>query len=254
MSMQTLDSVVKNYLNRIGAEGIDNRYYRFLQIAIYGLRDLKQDNPSAVNFAFLPVEENSTVTLPEDYIQFRKVGACINGTILGLAAAPDMCPPGTDSCGDLVVDQPAIPDTTITDGIFWSWQDGWGDDWGSKGRMYGLGGGQNIIGKFKIFPDKGYIALQSLATNITELVLEYDADISKVDGKYMCHQYEAQAIMSWIAWQSIIDSRTYSLGEKEMRKRQYNSDKKATLSKQNRFQMNELMQALRAGYKSSPKI
>ena len=254
MSMRTLDQVVREYLIRIGAEGINNRYSRFLQLGIAGLRDLHYDKADAVAYAILEIGENETVTLPEDYIHYKKVGVCLNGIVVGLGGRDNMCPPTTDDCGDLVVDQPTLPDNTW-DGTFWNYGgNNWNVDGFNVGRDYGLGGGQNAIGYFKIFPERGYIALQNMSTSFTEIVLEYDCDLEKVGANHLVHQYEVEAVQSWIAWKSIIDSRTYSLGEKDIRKRQYQSDKFKALSMQNRFQLNELMSVYRSGYKSSPKL
>lgn len=252
----TLDRIVREFLvESLGAEQIDNRYARLLQIAINGLRDLKRHYPGETSYAVIDVNDNHTVTLPNGYIEWIKVGVCYNGQILALGQNDNMCPPGTDSCGNIEVDQPVlnpIPFSLVDELPYGGYNnDGYNGDYYN---LYGLGGGQNTLGRFKIFRDEGYIALQSLNTNFDQVILEYKADIELIDGQFFVHPYDVESLKAWIWWKYIERNLNYPFNERENARIRYKAEKHRSLVDRSRLSLNEIISAVRSGYKSSPNI
>lgn len=251
----TLDKIVREFLvESLGAEQIDNRYSRLLQIAINGLRDLHFDRPSDNSFAVLDVNDNDTVTLPNDYIDYIRIGVCFNGSIIALGENPIMCPPSTNDCGEITVDQPTtnpIPTSLIYDYPLGYPANGVGF---STYNLYGVGGGQNRLGMFKIFKEDGYIALQSLDTNFNQIILEYVSDIDMVDGEYQVNPYDVEAIKAWMWWKYIQRNKNYPFNEREMARVTYGNRKHDSYVRNSRVSLNEIISVIRSGYKSSPKL
>ena len=80
----TLDRVVREFMvDDLGLDAIDRRYARFLSLAISGLRDLYYDNVGGViKEVVLDVNDDDTVSLPSDYIDYHAIGMVSNGQFL----------------------------------------------------------------------------------------------------------------------------------------------------------------------------
>lgn len=244
-----LDKIVREYMvESLGLSAIDNRYPRLLQIAINGLRDLHFDRKSANKFVVLPIEDNDTAILPNDFISYARIGVCFNGSVLAMGANDNMCPPHTNDCGDTVIDQPRHGDN-----LGFGWNNGLTNYGYPLYQNYGVGGGQNGIGYYKIYPDKGFIAFQSVNTHFDEIILEYVGDIDSIDGEYLVHSFDVEPIKAWMYWKSNqrLDK---ALSQKEEARIQYGREKRKAFERHNRIPLNEWMQMFRQGYKSSPKL
>lgn len=237
----------------LGATQVDNRYARLMQIAISGLRDLHNDRPSTNKFATLPILSNHTVTLPNDYIDYVRIGVCYNGSVIALGENPIMCPPHTDDCGNIEVDQPSFP--TVPDAYpTYPYGAPFLISGAYSGRMYGIGGGNNSIGYYKVFKDEGYIALQAMSGEFDEIILEYVGDLTQVDGQFVVHPFDVEAVKAWMWWKWVQRAKSYTQYDKEMSRIAYGNEKRKASGRHGRMPMNELLQVLRSGYKSSPKL
>lgn len=252
-----LDEIVREYMiESLGATQIDQRYSRLLQIAISGLRNLNMDVNGITKIERISIDsQNFIASLPNDYINYKKLFVCNGGQQLGLAINENMCPPDYDSCGDMTVEgtQDTVPNS---DGWFYPFAtnvpfDGYGS---FTGRQYGIGGGNNGIGTFKIYPNDGYIALQNINQSFDEIIMEYLADIDYVDGNTMVHPYDVEAVKAWMYWKYIQRSEKYPMGEKQIAERAYGKEKLKARKRHNSFNIIDLMSAVRSGFMSAPKI
>lgn len=253
----TLDQIVREYLiESFGAETLDKRYPRYFQIGISGLRDLNNDIMGGdIKYTTLTVEDNDIAYLPKDYVRYTRIAVCKDGQMLALGLNQNMCPPETDTCGNIDICQ--LGNTTNSDEsyYFYTTYDSLNQDGYNVGRQYGLGGGQNSIGYYKVFEKEGYIALQNLNADYDSIILEYVADLSlNENGEYTVHPNDVEALKAWIFWKSIERNLNYPYNAKEDARRTYGREKMKANARHTRFSITELMSAVRSGFRSSPKI
>ena len=83
LSYIPLDSVVTDYMNE--AEYSQQKYFKLWHLAFRGLEDLGLDFFYIIQAVKLPINSNTTVTLPANYLNWTKVGVLNNkGEILPL--------------------------------------------------------------------------------------------------------------------------------------------------------------------------
>ena len=168
MSKIKLDKVVREFMvEDLGLDQMDRRYPRLLQIAINGLRDLNHDSPHfGIKEVVLDMNDNDTVDLPEDFLDYFAIGTCNDdGELQVICKNDNLCVSGRDDCGDLNT---------------------------SKATN---------IPFFKVMKQEGYIAIHGVTD--TTIVLRYKSDVSKIDGSYMVYLYDTEALKEWIWWKYI---------------------------------------------------
>ena len=242
-------------VERLGLDAKDNRYARLLQIAISGLREMSYTMDTSKTTKVLPVNSNDTVDLPYDYIRYIRIGVCRNGKIVSLGLNPKICPMIYDDCGN-----PEVPkgnkktnlDKAFVDRNHMSTSMYFNRRMEFTGGVYNARGGQNKLGEYKVIEDDGIIALQGFTGD--EVILEYYADIEKVEGKFLVHPYDTETLKDWIWWKYIQNNKTVGTGVKREAERMYYNSLRKSRSNHRRFNIQELMKFYRKGFSSSPKI
>lgn len=93
----SLDYIVSSYILKANE---DDRYYEtYLQYAIQGLDELKLGAMTHIKVARLTLDENNTVSLPNDFIDYTVIGVCDGGRIRELSENPNICLPTELECG-----------------------------------------------------------------------------------------------------------------------------------------------------------
>jgi hypothetical protein len=257
-----LEHIVREFLiESYGAYQIDSRYARVMQIATSGLREIHMDVGARKNLVMLDINDNDTVPLPIDYIDYFKVGICLNGQIIGLTENPHQCPPSLDDCGNVKAFNIDTNKRSDTPDFFvgFSSYDSYNKDGQRIGRNYGLGGGGALVGTFKVFEDEGYMVVRGNGSNDAvvgnQIVLEYLAHLPRdADGMLTVHPYDVEAIKAWIHWKYIQRLRSTPGGMADEARRLYGIEKKKSRMRHNAMTPAEVVEAVRKGYKSSPKI
>ncbi len=242
-----LNKIVEEYLFESLGETTLHKYPRILQIAISGLREFNRDVEGLVKTVQLTVNENDTVTLPQDFIDYRIIGVCTEfGTIESLGVNDRMCLPVVDDCGNIVGSPNRNENVPFSSFDAFYFQGTYSRNGQLIGRRFGIGGGQNQWGYYRVWPERGYITLQNYIGN--NIVLEYLADIDLIDEDYQVHPFLVEALKSWIYWKYIQRNRNYSQGEKDMARREYYNQKRLAKKAINMFNLKELLQAFRTFY------
>ena len=181
--------------------------------ALRGIREMGFDMLKVVRSLKLPVLNNNTVTLPDDYVDWTKVGV-VGGDglvyVLGenkninmsQAYAEDDDRDNYDSDGDDLLERvdsktatsggsPAA-DAGITDGmesyVFRNFVHE-----NNEGRLYGIGGGQ-YYGEFRVNMDQNRLELKG-NSSMDEVVIEYVADEARATNPQV-HIYTEEALRS----------------------------------------------------------
>jgi hypothetical protein len=249
--MKKLEQVVREfYIEDLRLSQLDERYPMFLSSAINGLQELNMDLKNIVTEVLLTVNDNDTVTLPNNYIDYMIVGIVKGARISSMGLNENLARRDKNACGDLL-SQPAAADNTESAGFNYNTSH-FTKDGEFSGRAYGIGGGGNSNGTFRVFKNEGYIALNSV--DATEIVLRYLATTEQVDGNFYVDEYLTEAIKDWMWWKYIRRAKGWGLGDKEQAEMLFKKSKKKALLRSNRFTLPELMNAARSGYRSGPAI
>jgi hypothetical protein len=251
-SKYKLDQVVREFLIERG-EDTEHNYPRFLQLAVNGLRELNMDISGSSKMVVLEVKDDMTVDLPEDFINYTKIAICNqDGELMSLGHNPKLCKPRhADECGNLVhgggVDRSASALPINIDNISSHFRNG-----EVVGRFFGEGGGFNANGQYVLDKERGVIQLSSVVGE--EIVLEYLADITKIDGNFTIHPYAIEALKRYIHWASLRLKTSIPAHEKELARRDYYNERRIAGVRFNSFTMEEAMATIRKSFKLSPKL
>ena len=219
----SLDTVINLYLDR--SEQSVHKYYKCWQLAFSGMEELGLDFFYQIKSVKLLVNSNQTVNLPDDYLNYSKVGV--------LNSRGEIIPMGYNSnlttYADLLPNRDALTqDNTIIDLIQFNtpiWYNYWNN--GAFSALYGLPSGSPFIGTFKIDNHNGVLLL-SENYGYEYVMLEYVATPKQGEEYYIPIHFKT-ALMWYIAYNDIAmmpNTRRGSLGDKEQRRRQYFNERR----------------------------
>lgn len=218
-----IDEIVRLYLDQ--SEQSIHKYYKCWQLAFRGMEEMGLDFFYQVKSVKLPVNPNLTVALPDDYLNYTKVGV--------LNSQGEIIPMGYNNNLTTYADlQPTrieqTQDNTILDLVQFNtpiWYNYWTD--GTFANVYGLPSGSPFIGDFKIDNHNGVIVL-SQNFGYEYIMLEYIAAPKEGEDYYIPIHFKT-ALMWYIAYNDIAmmpNSRKGTLGDKEQRRRQYFNERR----------------------------
>ena len=242
----SLEYVVSLALMDIGDDSLRD-YKKFLQYGILGLTDLNLFVSQSVKVAYLTISETKTAELPDDYIEYTKIGYNNGGVISTFSLNNDlMMPHGTDDCGDPVNDNlgscgegRSLFAPHYRNGLY-------------IGSLYGGTGGLRSDGYFRIDDEKRQIVFNSEA-NVDEVILEYKSSGISGDGTTIVRRQFVQALRAYIHWQRI----QYNDKESGSRKRElrdaYYLEFDIVKGLENSFTIEEYLDMVRGTYKQTPK-
>jgi hypothetical protein len=219
----SLDTVINLYLDR--SEQSIHKYYKCWQLAFSGMEEMGLDFFYQIKSVKLPVLANLTVPLPDDYLNYSKVGV--------LNSQGEIIPMGYNNNLTTFADlQPnrlsQTQDSTILDIIQFNtpiWYNYWNN--GAFSTLYGLPSGSPFVGSFKIDNHNGVLLL-SENFGYEYVMLEYVASPKQGEEYYIPIQFKT-ALMWYIAYNEIAmlpNSRKGTLGDKEQRRRQYHNERR----------------------------
>lgn len=239
----TLDSVVKEHLVDIG-DVTEKTYFTVLVRAIACLRELSQDTDNDSRVVELDVEDNGTVNLPDDYMDYIFIGVSINGRLYNLGKNDAINPILLkDACGDEQID------VNIEDGVIPTFI----NVSRTPGGLFGIGGGSNSNGYYKIDEANGRIILNLGNATVSSIILVYTYDPSLMTGKHYVHSYDVEAVKAYLVWKNFVMSRNRGVGEKQLAEKTWFNQKRMARARHKSFTLNEAYQSTRKSYKQTPK-
>lgn len=222
MVSYTLDQIVREYLIELGDVNL-NRYPRVLQYGISGLRELQMDVSGTPTSVILPVTDTDIVNLPNDYINYTRIAIPgTDGQLHSLGVNPNMSlKRDYTNCGVITKDTGTNTGTEVAAYLGWEWYTDNFRNGEFTGKFFGLGGGNNVNGYYRIDLEHGVIQLSEISNTTTHIFLEYISNLNSVNGNFMVHPFILESLKAWIYWKSIERNRTYGLGEKQMAQQNY---------------------------------
>lgn len=248
----TLDSIVREYL--IEASEPEHKYFKALQFAISGLRELHYDVIGVPVIKNLTVNSDSTVDLPADYVSYVRLGVTnLDGTFHPLGINRNIAlnrnlndcgileqRPNVDTDGDTYF----IPGYQYTASHFRNGE--------NVGRYYGYGGGQNRFGYFNIDTTNNQIQL-SLFEGDT-ITIEYISDPLRADEEYNVHPFAVETLKAWIRWKMVSSNPNRPLQAGMIEKKEFTRNIKITRARFKSFSVEDMLEAFRKGNKAAPKF
>tara|TARA_R110000772_G_scaffold155490_6_gene266582 strand:+ start:144 stop:914 length:771 start_codon:yes stop_codon:yes gene_type:complete len=256
MVNMTLDQVVREYLIEHALP--DHKYFQALQLGISCIRELNFDvtgSPVVVN---LPVNEDDTVDLPDDYINYIRIGFCDKyGDFKELGKNKSICLNRTlDDCGAITT--PTV-DPNATSGTYLGVR-GSSEYYATHfrngeatGRFYGLGGGNNVNGGFKIDTVYSQIQLDCYGGGDT-ITLEYLSNPEKSKGNFIVIPFAIETVKNWIGWRLNLNNPNVPAVSTQMRERLYIKSNKILRARMKKNTVQDILQSFRKANKAAPKF
>lgn len=232
----TIDSVVRDYLDE--AELSNHKYYKCWNLAFRGMEQLGLDFFYNIKSSKLPVKENRTVELPNDFINYTKIGVFNNrGEVIPLkfnnklSNFADLKPNRLEETQDKTLFDYYSPQA----GIFYNYSNGT-----YFGNLYGIPSGAPFVGNFKIDTANSLILLND-GFIYDYVIVEYIAAPKEGEEYYIPVQFR-EALIAYIAWKDIANipsSRKGNLGDKRDRRHEFYNERRLANARYKPFYLDQ---------------
>lgn len=193
-----IDECITDYMNE--AEISNHKYFKLWHIAFRGMTELGLDFFYQIQSVKLPINANLTVNLPNNYLNYTKVGVLNSvGEIIplgynsNLTTFSDLQPQRLQQTQDANLIFPYYQQTPI-------WYNYWNN--GAYNNIYGLPSGFPYVGSFKIDTQNGVILLNE-TFGYEYIMLEYVASPSEGESCRIPLQFK-EAMISYLRWKDKI--------------------------------------------------
>lgn len=257
----TMDS--DDYISNVSDVAIRN-------IALRGIREFGFDVSSRVRSIKRTIESNSTIILPEDYVDLVKIGVVDSDGILRVLGQnknlnysrkdKDGTGKGDSDAGPLNIPSNLIEDREDDKGATAGSDSGNGDldhfifenylFQGGIGRLYGLGGG-HLAGEYRVNLDQNRIEIDT-DSGSSEVVLEYIADEARSTNPVI-HVYAEEALRSYMYYKLCERKSTVPANEKARARQEYYNDRRLAKARLSNFSKEEALKTIRKNYLLAPK-
>lgn len=257
--MTSLLEVVKSYLNE--SDATQNKVMKYLEIGKRGLNNIHMDVSGLPRTVELVLDANTLTTpLPPDYITYKVIGYVLGGVIVPFAQNPRIkLYSNNGECLEPNSNRNATGINNIT-GLYTGFDQY--PYWGSYGMstlapngMLGgfsaLGGDKGYICDFRIDELNGFI--QYGCNPEVQIVMEYLANPAKVNGEYVVHPFDIEALIAWIAWREVENAKV-SASEKERKKFEYYRERGQSRKRHYQITASSAYQKIRQTNKSAPQF
>jgi len=241
--------------NEIGSYTNGLKRYQIKRHAIRGVNELDSTMNFNLKSLYISVEDDGTVQLPDDYLDYAAIYVLgPQNTLVPLARNDKInvsVDPILDQDGNPILDEKGEPiygTTPKTKGVGdfpLLYDSEFGQDIIYATRLYnsavyGAGGGKNQYGYYKLDIMNNAIQLD-LRDDVDFIVLDYISE--SVDAKYdiLIPAIFRDMITAWVNWRAIQFKKNIPDASKERAKRDYFRERRLSRRKKNRFRLEEWM-------------
>lgn len=244
----TIAQVVKSFMNERNERTLAN-YERYLQIAIEGFSEINLWELNNIEVAYLKMNSAKVVQLPGDFLMYTKIGINLGGRIWTLTLNNDIViPKPEDICPDPIEEVNDSRSDFVPLGT-WAFAPHFRRGEWTEG-IYGLGGGFNQA-YYRVDMKNRVILFDGVVPD-SEIILEYKSTGVTCGGSIVPRQ-ASQALKSYIHWKVAEYDPTENMGEKVRKENLYDKELSALSQFENKFTMDEFLDAMYSEYKQSPK-
>jgi len=234
----SLQNIVYNVLNDEGIYSKEN-FKRYLQWVIRGFTQLNLYNMRTLEVVTLDMSDTGVVTLPDDYIDYTKIGICVNGTILTLGLNNDLCLPRTQLCAEDVNSNFNAVNVASYGGYYFG-ASSWGK--GASPTIFGYTGGF-AESYYRIDTELRQIQFSS-AVDRGEIILEYLSSGVSITGNTYIPRQAVEALIAFCHWQRVKFDPKISAAKLSMIKQDYIEEENKLTFFENVPTMQEIQDAL----------
>ena len=198
----TIDEIVLEGMNDIGDSANMGQFHRYFQWTIRGYGQLRQFALPVGKEVKLKVNpQTSTVTLPDNYVEFGDIGINVDGQFWSFTEKPELVSTTTDNC--------AIETMSTTDGEGVHLAE-------NRPGKYAISGGVNTFYYKKDLKNHRIIVY---GAGLTWVVLKYVSTGIKVDGSTLIPIVAKEELIAWLHWQRVLNDKNESALERTTRER-----------------------------------
>lgn len=227
----TIQKCVYDVLNDLGSSD-ENQYTRFLQFALRGVTHLNLHHINSFKRATIAVSSINTVQLPDDYVDYLRIGICINGKIWTLTRNDKICLPDTMDCGE---DDAAVESADEYLPYF----------------HYGASGGVNYVG-YRVDKERHRIVFDGTVPS-NSIILEYISTGISQEGTTYIPIEAREAVIAWIHWKRTEHDTTLPEVAKARYFANYCREVRTLEQFQKSFTLDDLMDVIYSSYRQTPK-
>lgn len=177
---------------------------KILQYAILGFEDLHYTTINSVKVAYLEMDELNRVKLPNDYIDYYKIGIGVGGQVWNLGLNNSIIIPKEYECGNdarEIFINGGVPD--LTSGYYYT--DHYSDG-GFVGGLFGIGGGFRES-RYRIDTERRQILFDSPISR-SEIILEYRSN--GISAQTLIPREAVASIVSYVHWRRLFGKNRHS--------------------------------------------
>ncbi len=250
----TIRYIVASTLNRLGDYTM-KQYMRMSQICIECFSEEMAifHIGNTIEVIYTHMSTAKIVTLPSDYIQWRKVGYPSEGKLKVITHDNNILLPRVfDDTGEAIGNYygAAIGASNLTNAVFFT------DHWKNGqfiGGLFGLPGGIDEC-SFRVDEESSPRQMVFFgSTPRSEVVIEYLGTGLKPAGGSLIPRECVAPLRNYILWQMVENDSRVAYNAKERAKRQYEESIEALRSFKLSFTASEYLQMLYSSYRQSPK-
>lgn len=246
----TIEQLVANVLDEMGKSHMYNELGETIaQKIIRGYRELNMFHRLCLEVAYLEVSSMGTVDLPDDYVDYHKIGLLHNGRVWTLSINEDIALPRKEECG-----------LTIRDGMTNRTPEGVGYGYAFPdhyrngqfvGGLYGLGGGWNRA-YYRIDKGRNQIILSGSIPRC-EIILEYQSNGVSTSRNTLIPRECTEPLIAFAMWKMNIGKEDIAMNRIEMYKQNYYEAVESLRMFETAMTVDEYKDALYEGFYNAPK-
>ena len=216
----------------------DAQIYQLRLLALQGLRELTFDAEQRVKAVDRIVSSNLIVSTPGDLVDIKRIGLIDDKKIFHPFSNDNNLSINGASKANILRSSSDDENNPYyhTD----------------LGKKFGVGGGQNSLGYYRLDREDNAIFFSSNLKGKT-VYLEYIADTATSTNPKI-HVFCEEALRCYVYYKYIQRKRGVPASEKQMAKRAYYNEKRLARARMMNFSKEEAMQVSRKAFKQSPKI
>ena len=224
---------------------------RLMQLAFNGFRELNLLSMPNIKVVHATLNDINCWNFPIDYLYFTKLAINLNGRLYTLTRNDDLMLNRAQECGIETLETLQADTNCDCFGWGYSFMPHWyGGSWYPK--LYGMGGGINNAGYYRIDNEMRRIQFSSLIPQ-TDLVIEYKSNGLEPDGSALVPEAYVAALQEYIHWKNIEYNPRVSQGEKQRRFEMYDMYFNTANYLTNSFTESEYLDATYAEFSASAK-
>ena len=243
MKIYTVNEIVRSALLTTGKP--IHYYMHYLHYALKAVKEIGYDSPYKIKSTKLTVDENREITLPDDFVDYIRVGWEKGQFVVKLIEKDSYNRlMNFDSDGNQI----PYPDVETDQGLIYSdSNDTHTNDQGEHtGRHFGHK--PTYKNSFMVIPERNKIMLDPSLHKAKEIVIDYITtgfSGTRTDATTM-PAYAAEAIERYILWRFAEHDRTIPMNQKLMAKEEWIHSHKRYRSRNYQLSMDDVLKSLRS--------